>query len=378
MIGARSHLPPAAFALLIVAGCNTSAAPPPPPGSQVGNGSVNRVPAPPPPSPPDTVPLESRRIIMLDDPNLELPKQESFVLLGAGTGKRVALRYTLAAGSAAVIAQTTLSQRHLAGSGGFTQPAAMPAIRDGFVVTTTAAEPRQLTLRALPAEVAAPSPDADAYLASWRALLQDRQITVTVDARGMFTTIAFPDDPAAARNQRSKDELVERLASTIVPLPVEPVGPGASWKVVTILRQARAYAKQTATYTLVSATPASWKVHVKLQRVGEQQFINDPSLPSGVTAELLAMVRQLEGDVGLDPQHPLITGGSLAIESRLHVKLTEPKQPPTELIFEDTGSVAFARCRSAASGPAAHRFGDCPDGFAPWLMGELSRAGTRR
>jgi len=372
MIGASRHPRSVAIALAMLVACNNAASTPPPPAplaplapsrtppppsGQAGGGSAKAAPAEP-------VPLASKRIIMLDEPTLDLPKQESFTLLGPGTGKRAVLRYTLAAGRTAVIAQTTLSESHLSGSG-FTRPAALPAIRDGFAVTTSAAQRGQLALRALAAEVAAPSPDADAYLASWRTLLQDRRITVAVDDRGMFTTIAFTDDPAAARNAQARDELAQRLASTLVPLPAEPIGAGARWKVVTILRQGRTYAKQTAIYTLVSTTAAGWKLHVKLQRVGEQQFINDPSLPSGMTAELLAMFRQLEGDVEVDPQHPLITGGSLAIESRMHVKLTAQNQPPTEQMFEDTGTVVFTRCRPAAPGNAAHRFGDCPDGFAP-------------
>jgi hypothetical protein len=58
------------------------------------------------------------------------------------------------------------------------------------------------------------------------------------------------------------------------------------------------------------------------------------------------MFRNVEGDIGVDPARPLIAGGSLGIESRLHVKLQAPGQPAaqaTEQIFEDTGRVAFSR-----------------------------------
>jgi hypothetical protein len=54
------------------------------------------------------------------------------------------------------------------------------------------------------------------------------------------------------------------------------------------------------------------------------------------------MFRALEGDVEVDPAHPLITGGSLTIESRLHAKLQAPGQSPVEQIFEDTGTVVFS------------------------------------
>ena len=55
-----------------------------------------------------------------------------------------------------------------------------------------------------------------------------------------------------------------------------------------------------------------------------------------------------EGDVEVDPAQPLVTGGSLAVESRLHVKLQAPGQSAgqaMEQIFEDTGTVAFSRER---------------------------------
>jgi len=370
MRGTRSLLR-VACAALGVAGCSsptsTSAAPPPAsrdPGTGSATGAAARS------APPAAPAVESTRVIVLDAPKIDLPKQESFTLLGAGTGKKAALRYALAAGNFALVAETQLSSRHL-GDHGFTAPAALPAIRDGFTVTTTRG---QLALRALPGQPAAASRDADAYLTSWRTLLQDRRMTVAIDDRGQFTTIAFLDDPAAPRNAQAKDELVQRLASTTVPLPVEPVGTGASWRVVTILRQGLAYAKQTATYTLLSTGPAGWKLHVKLQRVAEEQSIADPSLPAGVTADLLAMFRLLEGDVELGPQHPLVTGGALTIESRMHVRLQAGKQPPTEQMFEDSGTVAFSRCRPVAAVPAAapvaavnqaHQAGACPDGFVP-------------
>jgi hypothetical protein len=309
----------------------------------------------------------ARHVIVMDEPELELPRQESFTLVSPGDARRSTLRYALGPSRAAVIARTELSSRHLEGAA-FTPAVALPATRVGFEVTLAAEPHGQLTLRALPGEAAAASPDAEAYLAPWKALLEGRQITVALDDRGQFTAIGLVDDPGNARTAQAKDELVQRLASTIVPLPAEPVGAGARWRVVTILRQGPAYAKQSASYTLRSATPTAWKLHVVLQRVGEQQSIADPALPPGTTAELVAMVRQLEGDVELDPQQPLIIGGSFTIESRLDVRLQTVPQPAVEQMFEDTGTVTFSRCRPVDRGarpPPARRFGDCPEGFVP-------------
>jgi len=339
--------------------CGSPAAPP-------ASRDTGSAPSPPPPdaAPPPPPDAPGPRLLVMTEPEVALPSQESFRLLDPGKGARVALRYGTAAGTAAVVARTSLTSRRL-DRGTFSPPVALPAVHDGFAITIAAEHPGQLALRGLTATAAAASGDADtnadAYLAAWRALLQDRRVTVDVDARGAIGAIRFDDDPTGARGAQGRDELVQRLLSLIVPLPAEPVAPGARWRVVTVLRQGPAVAKQTATYTLIGRTATAWKLHVQLHRVGEPQRIADPSLPAGTTAELVALFRALEGDVDVDPALPLIIGGSLAIESRLHARLAPRGGSPVDQMFEDTGRVSLVRCRPAKAAAAA---GDCPDGFS--------------
>ncbi|HEU4732475.1 MAG TPA: hypothetical protein VFT22_31485, partial [Kofleriaceae bacterium] len=312
------------------------------------------------------------RVVVLPEPALELPKQESFRLIDPGKRPRAPLRYALAPGATAVVATTTLASRHLE-AGAFTAPVQLPAIRDGFAVTVPeppggAAAP--VALAGLPGTAARPSRDADAYLAAWRTLLEGRRAALAFDERGGFTAQAFDEPAGGASRTPARDELVGRLLSMTVPVPVEPVGIGARWRVVTILRQHLAVAKQTATYTLIARGPAGWKLHVALQRVGEQQPIADPALPAGTSAELIALFRALEGDVEVDPGLPLIAGGALAVESRLHARLHAAGQPSVDQMFEDTGRVRFSRCRpvatpAASAAPAHGRpLAACPDGVA--------------
>ena len=296
------------------------------------------------PSGPRVVQVAPPTTIVIAPPAIDLPRLESFQLLDAGTGPKAVLRYQRAPGASSFLAQTTLASRHLE-HGAFTPQVKLPAIRDGFAITVAAGQPGRLALRALPGEAATASPEAEAYLASWRKQLQNRRMTATVDDRGQVATVSFNDDPSGTRSAQARDDLIQRLLSTIVPLPLEPVSPGARWRVVTILKQGPAFAKQTATYTLLAAG-AVWKVHVKLQRVAEEQRLEDPSLPAGTTADLIAMFRAFEGDVEVDPKQPMITRGTLAIESRLHVKLTTAGQAAAqEQLFEDTGSVVLSHER---------------------------------
>ena len=359
-----------AAAIAVLAACTEPA---PAPGNTAPIGSATTPVAAGSGSPGDAPAIlqHAPAVVVMDEPALELPHQESFRLLDAGHGARAALRYALAAGTAAFTARTVLLSRHLEGGQPFSAPVALPAIRDGFAITTAADHPDRLALHALTGEAAATTTDADAYLAAWRATLEGRHLAVTVDDRGGFTAIRFDDDPTGARSEQARDELVARLLTTIVPLPAEPVGAGASWRVVTILRQGPAFARQTATYTLTSRTTggaAAWRLHVKLQRIGREQRLADPALPRGTTADLLALFRSFEGDVEVDPRHPLITSGSLAIESRMHVRLTDAGQPATEQMFEDTGTVVLSLCRPAAhpaARPGGKPFGACPAGFSP-------------
>jgi len=338
----------AALAVIALWACK-GGNPPPAKTDDVGGAAprASGAPSPAPPGasvPPAPTVTEKRTAnVVFEEPKLDLPKQESFQLVDPGKGERAVLRYALAPGTVAFIAETTLQTRHL-DKGVFTTPVVLPAIRDGFGITFAADRPGRLALLPLAATAARQSLDADSYLMPWRSLLQNRRITLTVDERGAFSSIVFNDDPTNTRSTQARDELVQRLLTLIVPVPAEPVAPGASWRVVTILRQGPIYAKQTATYTLTSSTATSWKLHAKLQRVGEEQRITDPAMPSSTTVDLVALFRVLEGDVEVDPQQPLIVGGGLTIESRLHVKLQSPGQSVAqEQIFEDTGKAAFFR-----------------------------------
>ena len=279
-----------------------------------------------------------QRAIHLDEPKLDLPKQELFKLLDAGTGARAPLTYSYANGTSAIAIETKLSSRHL-DNGTWSPKLDMPPIRDGFALVS---EGTKLVLRGLPGAITgASTKEAEQYLQFWKALLQDRRASVDVDVRGQLGKISFLDDPTNKRSEPSRNELANRLLVTIVPVPAEPIGTGASWKVVTVLRQNQVSVKQTATYTLVERTPARWTIGIKIQRIGHEQSIADPSLPKGATAELVALLRDYTGTVEVDPTRAMIAKGALSIESRFHIKITTPGQPPVEHMVEDTGTVAI-------------------------------------
>src|SRR5262249_56367411 len=137
-------------------------------------------------------------------------------LLVPGKGRRAPLRYQLVAGTQSYLADTKLSSRQLA-KGAWTQPVAI-AVRDGFAITVDPGKP--LAVRALPGTGGSPE-----YLATWKKLLENRRLTIAVDARGQLGAIEFADDPTHARSTAAKDELGQHLLASSVPLPAEPAAP---------------------------------------------------------------------------------------------------------------------------------------------------------
>jgi hypothetical protein len=73
----------------------------------------------------------------LDNPVVELPKQESFNLLDPGKGAKSELRYAFAAGIAMYRGETNLKSRRLSG-GKWGDITTLPGIRDGFAITIDA------------------------------------------------------------------------------------------------------------------------------------------------------------------------------------------------------------------------------------------------
>jgi hypothetical protein len=231
-----------------------------------------------------------------------------------------------------------LASRQLVG-GKWSERVTLPAMTTAFGVTLA---PGKLVARVMPAKVDdAITPQAEQYLAPWRAL-EGRRIALDVDSRGKLGRVTFPDDPSGAKSEVAIDDITQRLLATFVPLPEEAVGIGASWRVVTILRQRPVIVKQTAIYKLVAKTSAGWKIEVDLQRVGESQTIIDPSVPPDTVVELVSLVRTLKGTLTVDAA-TVLPAGKLAVESTMHLRLDSKAGGPAEQIFEDAGSIELGQ-----------------------------------
>jgi len=270
------------------------------------------------------------RSVQVPEPVVALPKHVAFHVLDRGRGEHQALRYRRSPGSRTYLTRTHLTSRELtAGTWGAT--ITLPPITNPFAIITPPTG--ALTLRAERGATDESSPRARQYLASWNILV-DHAITLELDERGQLGAVRFAGPPPTPT---AVDELTQRLFAMTVPLPEEPVGDGARWRVITVLRQPPAIVKQTATYTLIARHPR-WKIDVHIQRIAEPQPLHDPTLPAGVAAELVGGVRELRGTVEVDPAQPLPTG-ELAVSSTLHLRFATRGSAQDEQIFEDTGTI---------------------------------------
>jgi hypothetical protein len=347
--GARVGYDPrvrAALVVFAIAACNGGAPSDPP---VVGTAHHDAAPAAGP-----RVKVITPDVRSLPEPPIALPMTESFRLLDAGAAPRARLRYAWdPKANRELTVDATLTTRRLAGDGTWGAPLAVPTVREGFgvIATPTADGGATLAFRGVTATIVG-TPDADAraradeYLASFRDHVEHRRGTIAADARGRVGRIAFADAapaaPAKAAPDRAIDDVTERWLAASVPLPDEPIGAGARWRVVTVLRAGAAIVKQSADYTLVEARPDRWIVEVDVRRVGEDQLVDATGLPPGSVVELIALFREHKGRVELSPSLPWPIAGTLSTELRVHARIGVPGQGVREDLTEDTGTLTFA------------------------------------
>jgi hypothetical protein len=272
----------------------------------------------------------------LPDPDVKLPMQTAFDIVDAGTGDKAPLRYAPAAEMRSYLAATALKTRRLANKE-WSPLTTTPTVTTGLALIPSTNG--TFTGRGLPAEGPADNADAKAMMAAWK-VFGDRRIALPVDDRGQAGLPSFADNPNAA-TPAALDDLVQRDLLTFVPVPADPIGVGASWRVVTVLRQGPFIVKQTALYKLAARTKTAWTVHVDIQRVGETQPVKDASVPPNTAVQLVLLVRHYSGALTIDPTHAM-GDGALKVDSSLHLRYSSPTMPMVEEMVEDQGTITLS------------------------------------
>lgn len=248
---------------------------------------------------------------------IAFPQELRFTVLEGGEGVRARRRYRFGGAAARELrARSTVTGRENV-DGMWRDPATAPRVADGFGISAAIeGDGGVVHLRGLVAEV----DGAQSYVTRWRALLEKRRADVRVDARGRWRDAELLDDPAGTQLD-ARDELVQRWLGLAVPLPDEPIAPGARWRVVTALRAGGVVLKQTATYQLVAVAPDAWTVDVTIERIGEPQEIVVPGPQPVALGELIALRRVVTGTLVVSPDDPLPIRGRLASEVASHARI---------------------------------------------------------
>lgn len=107
-----------------------------------------------------------------------------------------------------------------------------------------------------------------------------------IDSRGHVIEADFDASGAPAAVQQQLGSMRDSLEQMVAPLPDEAVGIGARWSITTNVDANGASIQQTATYELLERTENAFRVSVTMVQSAEQQQIQDPSIPAGMSAWL--------------------------------------------------------------------------------------------
>jgi hypothetical protein len=308
----------------------------------------------------ETVKLQGGPGTSLD---LPAPRVRSFELLDAGKEPRQALRYGAEAGENALTVTVRVDSREVVGED-WTPWGTLPELRYGLALRRAAAG-NALEIRGLDLAVGQPAaaePDVAAYVTRateelsrrYRDQVQGRRARATIDARGRIEVLepVIVGEPAPGAHTRQ--EMLQILAESVVPLPEEPVGVGARWQVTMLMRRGVGMVNQTGTYELVAVDQASgqasgapsWRIRAMIEQDGEHQTVMAPELPSGVSAELVALLWRAEGELEVSPGSLTPRSGKLTVEYGVHSRL-ETGGPPVDLLLESKGAIELATVAAA-------------------------------
>ncbi len=125
--------------------------------------------------------------------------------------------------------------------------------------------------------------------------------TVVVDSRGFNREMTMEMPPGLSAETRSMMESsmqgMDQLAS---PLPEEPVGVGARWKVSQTVEQNAMKIDQALTYELVELHGDEGTLAVVMEQSAEPQKVALPGMPTGAAAELVSLESKGKGTVKLN------------------------------------------------------------------------------
>ncbi len=140
----------------------------------------------------------------------------------------------------------------------------------------------------------------------------------TISSRGLVKKVEM-QLPAGADPQarQALNQVKDSVAQMAIPLPEEPVGPGAKWEFSRPIVSQGMTMDQTATYELVSVEGETIKAKTTVVQSAKNQKIESPAMP-GLKVDVVKMNGRGGGDLTFDLAQPF----PLAANADLHSEIT--------------------------------------------------------
>ncbi|MCA9279124.1 MAG: hypothetical protein H6815_14190 [Phycisphaeraceae bacterium] len=145
--------------------------------------------------------------------------------------------------------------------------------------------------------------------------MKGMKLRTTSNTRGIVTKveIAYPPgfDPTM---QQQMEAMRQSLTQMMVPLPDQPIGVGAKWKVITRATINSMTVEVASTYELLNRTKDSFKLRISYDQTAASQNVTLPQLPPGTTMKL----NKMTGSGSAESE--FATATFLPIASKLNMK----------------------------------------------------------
>jgi hypothetical protein len=277
-------------------------------------------------------------------------------LVTAGAEPRAPIAYALTKGATVPFGMALDMTMGVKTSSRAVQPTAIPRLALGLDLTTTdvdasgdahvdakltraAAEPKG-------AEQEAMAKALDPALAALRGFSMSYRVGPTGRIHDLVAK-APPDAPQGA--QQVLGGVSQSFESMVAPLPSEPVGVGARWRVVTRVTAAGPDLLQLATYTLASRDGQSLGLDVTLTQVAASDVVKTPGMPDTVTARLKSFRSSGKGSTTVDLASVAPIKGSMSVESSMDVEIATGPGPGQRTSADSTMRVEYSRPAKAAA-----------------------------
>ena len=175
----------------------------------------------------------------------------------------------------------------------------------------------------------------------YRTFLERRRLSMAIDPRGLLGELTLsPDLAGKPEGEGTRRQVYQLLVESVVPLPEKPIGVGARWTAVINLWRDNNAVTQTAEYQLTGVEKNRLQITAKLTQIGQHQIIEEPGLPSAITAELMALFWQAKGPMEIDLTSLTPISATLTIEMRVHNRVIAATRV-ADRIVESTGTVTI-------------------------------------